>query len=351
MVGIQKQHANGGLPDPREAIRLAAHERPILMVVIDTEEEFDWDAPFDRGATSVRAMQDIGRFQEVFEEFQVCPTYVADYPVVTQEAGIAPLREFQSSGRALVGAHLHPWVSPPHEEEVCARNSYPGNLPEALEREKLSELVSAIETNLGERPRVYKAGRYGFGAHTAAILEELDFEVDLSPCPPFDFRPDGGPCYSGMSAEPYWFGSRGQLLGVPTTGAYVGFIQSGARNLYHLATRPALRWARLPGVLARLKAIDRLHLSPEGYSTRDHKRLTCALLAQGVRTFTLSFHSPSATPGCTPYVRTEKDLLEFLDSCRYYFEFFLGELNGVSMTPLELKAHLSVQSAERAVRA
>ena len=137
-------NARATAPWPREIIRMERSQRPILLVVIDTEEEFDWHAPFDRKADAVEAMRHIGRLQEVFDEFGVRPSYVADYPVVTREHAYAPLKEFQDSGRAVVGAHLHPWVSPPHEEEVCARNSYPGNLPRELEAAKLRELVDAI---------------------------------------------------------------------------------------------------------------------------------------------------------------------------------------------------------------
>ena len=42
-------------------------------------------------------------------------------------------------------------------------------------------------------------------------------------------------------------------------------------------------------------------------------------------------------PGCTPYVRSESDLKEFLAVCRQYFEFFLGELGGATMGPAELR--------------
>ena len=60
-----------------------------------------------------------------------------------------------------MGAHLHPWVTPPHEEVVCLVNSYPCNLPDDLERRKLRVLSDAIEARLGRRATVYKAGRHG----------------------------------------------------------------------------------------------------------------------------------------------------------------------------------------------
>jgi hypothetical protein len=69
-------------------------------------------------------------------------------------------------------------------------------------------------------------------------------------------------------------------------------------------------------------------------------RLTRALLADGVRVFVFSFHSPSVMPGGTPYVRTPPDLDRFLAKCRRYFAFFMRELNGVAMTPLQVMDRL-----------
>jgi hypothetical protein len=321
-------------------VTLPIEARPILLVVVDTEEEFDWSAEFSRRNTAVGHLQNIERLQRVFDEFGIRPIYVVDYPVAAQDEGALPLRAIADSGRAEIGAHLHPWVSPPYEEEVNPRNSYPGNLPRELEKSKLAELASAIRSGLGVAPRVYKAGRYGFGDHTAAILEELGFEVDLSPSPPFDLGEDGGPDYSGYSAAPRWLGSRRCLLQIPTTGAHVGWVRTHAHTIYRIADCQALRPARLPGILARLRAIDRLRLSPEGYTPEEHRRLTRFLLRRGVRTFSFSLHSPSIKPGCTPYVRTDRELIRLLDACRRFFEFFLNELDGISMTALELKRHL-----------
>jgi hypothetical protein len=316
----------------------------LLLVVVDTEEEFDWSRDFDRANTSVSHMREIGRFQSVCDEFDVRPVYVVDHPIASQEESAAPLRAIHARGRCEIGAHLHPWVTPPFDEEVNRRNSYPGNLPRELERAKLEALVGAIRAGLGVRPLSYKAGRYGFGPNTAAILVELGFEVDLSPFPPFDLREDGGPDWTHAPVVPRWLAG-GRLLSVPTTGGYVGYASGGGHALFRLASAPSIAWARLPGVLSRLGALERLHLSPEGYEPAHHRRITRALLARGVRVFTFALHSPSVMPGCTPYVRSDEDRLRFLDSCRRYFEFFLGEFGGESTTAIELRRRLEERTS------
>lgn len=315
----------------------------MLLAVVDTEEEFDWNAAPSRNATSVTAMQSIGRIQSIFDDYGIQPCYVVDYPVATSEDGIAPLREIHRTGRCEIGAHLHPWVNPPFDEELCSRNTYPGNLRPELEHAKLEELTAAIEAEIGQRPVIYKAGRYGVGPNTAAILERLGFQIDLSICPPIDYRADGGPDFRSFGPEPYWFGESGRTLEIPLTGAFIGWATRLAPALYDLACSMALRPLRLPGILARARALDRLLLSPEGYSSDEHRRLTTTLLDRGVRTFTWSLHSPSIAVGNTPYVQTRQELERFLDSFRRFFDFFFGRLNGIPVTPTTLKRQLETR--------
>jgi hypothetical protein len=320
----------------RELIHLPRQTRPILSVVVHTEEEFDWSKPHDRGATTVEHMRYIDRAQGVFDEHGIVPNYVIDYPIASQDAAIRPLKSYADAGRALIGAHLHPWVSPPHVEEVNARNSYPGNLPRELESEKLSRLTEKIAESFGTRPQTYLAGRYGFGVNTAAILEDLGYRVDISPAVPIDFSADGGPDYSGYTSEPYWFGTSRKLLGLPGTGGYVGWLRAGGTPVYELVTSSGMKRLRAAGAFARLRLMERIRLSPEDYNDPEMRRLTRALLADGIRVFVFSFHSPSVMPGGTPYVRNQADLDRFLDKCRRYFAFFMQELGGIAMTPLQL---------------
>src|SRR5690242_942402 len=260
-------------PMRRELIELPRATRPILCVVIHTEEEFDWAKPYDRRADGVTHMRHIGRAQEIFDAHGIVPNYVIDYPIASQDEAIAPLKSFADQKRALIGAHLHPWVSPPYVEEVNTRNSYPCNLPRELEAEKLERLTTQIENAFGRRPLTYLAGRYGFGASTGAILESLGYEVDISPAVPIDFSADGGPDYSGYTSHPYWFGERRKLLGLPGTGGYVGWLRGGGTPLYRAATRPTMRRVGVAGACARLRAIERIRLSPEDYTEPEMRRL------------------------------------------------------------------------------
>ena len=335
-------------PQPSDSMAsLPPGDGPVLCTVISTEEEFDWSKSFDPQATKVEAAQYIGRAQEMFDDSGVRPVYVVDYPIASSESAFPYFREIEEAGRCEIGAHLHPWVTPPVEEEIGLSNSFPGNLPQELERAKLESLFAEIERNFGRRPSSYQAGRYGFGTRTAGLLREGGIDVDFSASAAFDFSFEGGPDFSQLTSETAWGGPDGRLLCVPVSGAYLGRLGSLAPHAHRIST--ALTWARVPGVLARMGVVERLRLSPEGYDLNDLQRLTRWLFERGVRIFVFSFHSPSVLPGCTPYVRDAAELKAFLGKCSAFYSFFFNELGGRSMTGRELHAHLSSQGAARAI--
>ncbi|MBF0358384.1 MAG: WalW protein [Magnetococcales bacterium] len=323
-----------------DPVSLPSDMRPILLVVVDTEETFAWSEPFSRESTSVAAMSCIGSGQKIFADYGVRPVYVVDYPVVSQEQGYAELRKFVAEGSAVIGAHLHPWVSPPFSEAVGVYNSYPGNLPYDQEEAKLLALTESINTTFGSRPQVYKAGRYGVGANTTAILAKLGYKVDLSLAPPFDYSSDGGPDFSSVSNQPFWFGNDEDMLEIPCTGSFTGTLSSHGRWLYPVLNHSLLQPLRLSAIASRLGLLERIRLTPEGYSLSDLKRLTNHLLRSGNRIFTMSFHSPSLSPGAIDYVSNSADLQIFLATISGYLEFFFGTLGGESLTPLEIKQRL-----------
>jgi hypothetical protein len=84
--------------------------------------------------------------------------------------------------------------------------------------------------------------------------------------------------------------------------------------------------------------LELVRLSPEGNGLDELVRLTRKLIASGERVLTLSFHSPSLLPGCTPYVRTEEDRDRLLACIDGYLRFFRDEIGGVPTTIAELEA-------------
>jgi hypothetical protein len=299
---------------------------PELLIVVDTEEEFDWAAPFSRDSRATTAVPAQLRAHEIYDRFGIVPTYVVDYPVATDPAAVGFLAGLRDAGKAEIGAHLHPWVTPPYDEDVNVRNSYHCNLPAALERAKIEALTGVIEKNFGERPTAFKAGRYGFGPSTARVLADFGYRVDCSLVPHTDFSGDGGPDFRGRPDRPYWL-SQG-LLEVPLSVGFLGAMPGLGARVRWLFDSPGAGRLRLPGALARSGIVARSRLTPEGISAEEQCRLIEAMVRRGHRIFSLTYHSPSLAPGHTPYVRDEAGLTAFLASIEQVLTFFQGRLGG-----------------------
>ncbi len=312
---------------------------PLVLVVVDTEEEFDWALPFDRASTAVHNVARIGAAHAIFRPYGVKPTYMIDYPVAATPESATLLRSLVAAGECQVGAHLHPWVCPPDEEAVTAFNSYHGNLPAALERAKMAALTDAVTAGIGIRPDIFKAGRYGLGPHTGASLRALGYGIDLSVLPFTDLREEGGgPDFRHWPDRPFHAGPAGDIFSIPLSRGFYGAVDALVPALTGLAMSDAGTLAHLPGLLTRTGLLVKATLTPEGHSFDEHRRLVQSMLRRGHRVFTINYHSPSLSPGHTPYVRSEADLARFMATLGRLAAYFFDELGAIPATPYDIRA-------------
>ena len=321
---------------------LPADHSPVLLIAVDTEEEFHWDKPFSRAsiATTSIASQKI-LHDRIYDKHGIVPTYLIDWPVATTPAAVTALKALLDNKQCEIGTHLHPWVSPPHHEVVTTYNSYAGNLPEWLEYEKLRRLSEVITENFGRKPTVFKAGRYGLGPNTAKSLARLGYKIDASIVPYTSFTGDGGPDFSRFSEYPFWFGDPSEpLLELPVTTGFHGLLREYGSSLYPRLGAARLKPLRVKGLAARTRMLERIRLTPEGCSVNYMKRLATTLTKKGCQVLTLTYHSPSAAPGHTPYVRSIGDLNTFVASIDEFCMYFKEELGGTFMNMSKLHATL-----------
>ncbi|WP_416831409.1 MAG: polysaccharide deacetylase family protein [Erythrobacter sp.] len=274
------------------------------LLTIDTEEEFDWEGPFSRDKHGLKHVEAIPRFQAFCEQIGAHPVYLVDWPIATDARAVEIIGDALRRGKADIGAQLHPWVNPPFEEEVNARNSYAGSLPVELEAAKLSALCEQIDKAFGKAPLIYRAGRYGLGPNSAEILRANGIAIDTSVRSLFDYRAQSGPDYTHHPVTPYWVDDDRRLLELPVTSVYWGLLRQMGKHL-HRAQRHV---PTMFGGFSRLRLLERIALTPEGVTAEEAIRGIDIAMDEQLPVLVLSLHSPTLAPGFTPYTRTEQDV-------------------------------------------
>jgi hypothetical protein len=338
----RRQRNQGRLDHPARAadrVKFPTDFGKRFAIFVDTEEEFDWTKPRSREETATSAIRYLPEFQRLMDAHNICPTYLIDYPVANNPEAAETLAAMLKKGNCCIGTQLHAWVNPPHEEEIITVNSFAGNLPIALERAKLAILTERITTAVGVRPIVYRAGRYGVGPNTAALLEEAGYKIDVSVRPHFDYSNEGGPNFLRHSARPYWAGPSGNLLELPLGVSYTGQLRRYGRLLYGDGRSNGRRIAGL----ARAGMLARVALTPEDMPVDDAKRAIDTMIDDGQQFFSFSFHSPSLAPGHTPYVRNSADLTNFYG----WWDKVLAFLAVRKITPVSVDQMLAAAQATR----
>lgn len=277
-----------------------------FTVFVDTEEEFDWTKPLARENRSTDAMRALPELHRLFVDNGVWPSYMVDHPVVTCARSADILRSLLEDGRTAIGAQLHPWVNPPHEEAITPYNSFVGNLPRELEAAKLAVLTRAIEEVFRRRPLMMRTGRYGIGPNTLELLASEGYRVDSSMRSGYVYSAEGGPDFSEIGNHAFWTGG-GKLVELPLTTIYTGSLSKGGERLYRaLGMIPKGR-----SVSARLGLMSKVALTPEDMPIESALEAIRVAVGEGVQLLMFSYHSPSAAPGYTPYVRDAAELRAF----------------------------------------
>jgi hypothetical protein len=293
-------------PDPGARVHWPDDFGTRFTIFVDTEEEFDWGAPLRSDADGTGHLAALPPVHARFAAAGVPLTYLVDYPVASSPLAIEVLGSLMADGRSAIGTQLHPWVNPPHEEEVNGFNSFTGNLPLDLQHAKLVALTDQVTRAFGKRPLVYRAGRYGIGPDTPALLAELGYRIDSSMRAGYDYSAEGGPDFTAVPNQAFHL-ERG-IVELPFSTVFTGYMRRHGGRLHR-------RLGRFPhgiGIAARLGLLSRVALTPEDMPLHEAKEAVRVAVGEGLQLLNFAFHSPSVEPGHTPYVRTEADLAAFL---------------------------------------
>ncbi len=312
---------------PDTCKRSTFREKPRLVVTIDTEED-DWDGYMPSGAT-LDNIEKIARLQAMFDDLGVRPTYLVTYPVATNERAASLLKAIRDRNGCEIGAHVHPWNTPPFEEGRSPKNRMLCNLSPDLQEKKMRVLHDAIAKSFGLTPRSFRAGRWAYSESVGRNLSMLGYRVDTSLTPYTSWVEYGGPDFSGIPLEKPGISAEGRARaaggdGIIEVPATIGFLQSNFgrcdRMLRFLNSTGLRKWGVLGG-LAKLRLLNKAWLSPEAADAATMIRFTRVLSRKGFSVVNMFFHSTSLKAGLSPFVRTKKEEERFFDRIRSFLHF------------------------------
>jgi hypothetical protein len=284
----------------------------LFLLSVDTEEEFDWSGEFPQQDCSVENIQRLPKFQQFCETLGIRPTYLIDYPVASDSDSTKILRAIAESNKAEIGAHLHPWCTPPLEGENGEKESHVINLPIELVKAKLATLTTTIEDNIGIKPRSFRTGRWGINGDILRLVSEAGYTVDSSIYPYYSNQ------YFSCDKShnlPYWPdinnpdkpGAQRHIFELPITS---GFNRSSFPfwgKVHRALSSPALNTLHPIGLAWRSNILRKLYLSPELSSTRDMIALANAAIKGGHTAIHMYLHSSTLLPGKNEFTTNEED--------------------------------------------
>ncbi len=280
-----------------------------ILLSVDTEADNQWDAE-GRAHLSVRNIAELPRLQTLCDGYGVKPIYLLTHEVAVDTGSREVLRDLAATGRCEIGAHHHPWTTPPQVNN----HLYPLNLVPDQYRAQLEELTRAVTEVNGSRPISYRAGRNGFAGWQVPMLEEEGYLVDSSVDPFFNERKKGGPSFAGAPTTPYFVSREdprrpgpSQLLEVPITSAINRRWPAWLTAAYADFT-PPYQFRR---ALRLLQVVRPIWLRPSYSKTEDMLWLVDKLTADKAPVATVIFHSSELLPGGSPYNVTTGDVETF----------------------------------------
>jgi hypothetical protein len=312
---------------------LTATGSHLLAMTVDTEADNQWGRGIPLTTANVAYWEP---FQRICRRHGFIPTYLLTSEIVDDPAARSLLRSWVASGDAEVGAHLHPWTTPPFLDEPGfshndTAHAFISELPIDLARAKLEYLTEQIEEKIGVSPTSFRAGRYGLNTELAAALRELGYVVDSSVTPLTSWTGhrglpsgSGGPDFSAHSSEPFFIEGTGDpgLLEIPVTVTATWSLLRKHPRLVRKYSRciPVRGLRRLTGRRWPPSQPVWLHPAHFHYSQEDLRRACLAQVrAHGVAI--MMVHSSELMPGGsprTPTVRAAQKVLDRLDS---FFEY------------------------------
>lgn len=299
-----------------------------LVLSIDVEEEGLFRGRHPRRPAGVANVAELRRLEPLADEFRLVPTLLVAHAVAADPGCRAILRDWRDRRGAEIGAHLHPWSTPPFDGPGEDGPTDPDAVPEPLLRAKLEALLDAVGGLAGAPPVSFRMGRYHLTPAVARLAAAAGLRVDAS-LVPMRTEP-GGPDSFDAPADPH-------AIDTPS-----GTLQEVPLTVIPIAPALARAWRRAAGALppalgARCRAAFRrvgvVGVQPAWFGLAAMRHAARLHARRGGRVLHMHLHSSELMPGATPGCRTGADADRLVARIRAFLAW-LADFMPVEMTPL-----------------
>jgi hypothetical protein len=243
------------------------------------------------------------RLQPLFAAHGAKPTYLLSPEVVGDPACVERLSGLDGCE---LGTHLHGELAEPGAFVPDVTSALQRDYPPEVERAKLASLTDSFRAAFRRQPVSFRAGRFGLGANTVSILQDLGYAVESSVTPHVDWgRVSRGLSFRGAPTQPYRMDH-----GNPARPGHSGLLEVPV-------TIVARRLARLPWVG---RVVEPRWLRPTHATGAALVRTARDAIADARRerpgkpvVLNAMFHNVEVVAGASPYAGTEGQARAILD--------------------------------------
>ena len=273
------------------------------------------------------------RLEPLFGEYGIKSTYLLSPEILKDDACVSL---FSSLGGSVeLGTHLHAdFIEPEENSTTELAQTVQADLTPEVEFEKLRNLTELFHKKIGYPPLSFRAGKFGISSHSLDFLEQLGYIVD-----------------SSVTPYKWWWRGKINFLGAPEQPYYPSsqdFRKKGNMSILEVPiTLINPFWAKYPlKFLRRINPFNKIQIISMNLLLK--KRLACSWLRPTFSTdqemysitkylykkerddrfvLCMMFHSSEATPDMSPYNLTDKEVVDFLERLRRYFNLLFTEFD------------------------
>ncbi|MDD4871119.1 MAG: hypothetical protein PHR77_11225 [Kiritimatiellae bacterium] len=298
-----------------------------LVISIDVEEDGLFCGQYPETPPGVTNVKDLNRLDFIWDKFDIPLTLLVSYPVACNDNCASILKRMMEKQGAEVGAHLHPWCTPPFIKGTSAEPARTGSIPAETLRSKMETLTTAISSSLGVSPRAFRAGQFDLSPRLLHLLPEFGIEVDSSVVPLHRFV-DGPADHFTSPPDPFTHPLNPSILEVPLT--VVAVWPAAANAVGRLA--PGLPSGLKQTLFAATRYINAAGIHPVWFPLASMKLAVRLHEQRGGKILNMFMHSSELCPGATPFHRTEQSVLDFVDKIRKFISWLVSRYPVEGMT-------------------